>query len=879
VDIERIVVRMGADATQYLRVFDVVEARLVAFSSFLVEEMLRSSMRLAMEFERMGIAFEVMTGSAERGKQVLSDIVDLAIRTPFTTQELVKSGKQAMAFGFEMHDIIPVLSRLGDVSVATGSDMDRLILALGQVRTTGRLMGQELRQFTNAGVPILQYLSKAIGVSEAAVPQLVRMGQVSFNDVAEAFNLMTNQGGRFFGMMERTNLETVFGKWQNFTENIQRFSRRIGESIFAAFDVKGLLSDMNSNLNAIDLSKITDGMKTFRDAVVASWNVLKAMVDSVKEFADAHPDLTRLVVTVSSIAAGLVAISAGVKVGMVMFGVFAALAGPLVGVLGLMGTGLLLILKTLFAIGMAFAFGFGALAIPILTKVALAIGIATIAIIKWREILGGAWDLLKGFGSFASEVFMGVADTIGSLLLGAAEQLGRSLGRLFDTFVGLGDIFTNAGKGIFAAFVMGDTDLGFKLMIETVKFGFKVLMEWIKVEWGLMWTEVGINMITGLKVRWAEFVAFAGRTVGALLRPLGITGGNTDAQINARRDQDIARFQAEGQKDLADATIKANDEIRRLVETMRALPEVQQINQMQAHARAVQALGHRFGDFMAEVETQVMRYVQRGNTGRLAPDIEIGGAGGVVPAALLEGRYESMYMDAARKMSDFWTMELSRAEGHAIGFGKTLVTAARASGAFEALNRFKNEITGVAAAARDAAANLSKTIETSAETRAFWLNLSKDMAKGTTALDAFQRHMNMIHEAAYGPLNSAQRHAFGAGLGAAAAFGGNPVPGVTTPGSPEETFALFREFDQLRRSLPKPEDRRPPAALEGSREAAEIIGRSQQRQASVQEEIRATLIQANEIHRQAAAYQREVAEEMRKLKNEGVIVPLPVRPG
>lgn len=860
-DIERIVVRMTADASQYLRVFDVVEARLVSFGGFLVEEMLRSSMRLAMEFERMGIAFEVMTGSAEKGQEVLQSIVDLAVRTPFTSQELAKSAKQAMAFGFEMQDIIPILSRVGDVSVATGTDMDRLILALGQVRTTGRLMGQELRQFTNAGVPILQYLAKVIGVSESAVPQLVRMGRVSFSDVAGAFNMMTSAGGRFFGMMERTNLETVFGRWQNFTESIQVMSRKLGEEIFAAFDAKNLLTDWTAGLNQMDLGKIREGMEFIRDLLASAWNITKAIVDSVKQWAEANPNITRVALTVLAVAVGLKVASGFLTLFLVGVGTVVALFTPLVAVVGF-------IVKGLFAMGAAvltFLAPFAAVIAFFVLLPLLVVGLTR----GWGELWRGLKEILGGIASFAWEVFSGVAGTILDFFVGIVNQIGRSLGRLFDTFGALKDVFGAGFGGAFDAFSIGEMEIGFRLLLETVKFGFKLLWEWVKLEWNLMWTEVGINMLAGLKKTWQEFIAFMARTGGAILRPLGLKGA-TNEQINADRDRALLAIETQAQRELAEAATIGRQRIEELADSMRNLPEALKIQEEAFRIRMMRAVG---GDLAEDIRQLALA--------RQNPDVipqqfrlDTGGAfGGIIPAAALEMQAQAAtdrFLTALNSLDfdKFDRGEISRQE-----WERQLAVAREARAEF---TNFRDALNGTAGAARMAARAVSQTFEVAAEVRQYTLELEKDFNKGATALDRFARGMSLLEEAAVGPWRTQARL-----TAAMAAIG---VPGIEINpklkgliGPEVEAFGLAQEYEKLRRSLPKMEDRRPPAALEGSREAAEIIGRAQNRQLTVQEQMAADIRTANEIHRQQAEHTRQVADEIRNLRRGGGAVPLPVR--
>lgn len=200
--------------------------------------------RSAAEFERTSIALEVMTGSKAAGMRMLQNIVDLAVETPFRSRELTAGAKQLKGFGFNNDDVIPVLKVLGDVSAGTGTPLDRIILAFGQVRTASRLMGTELRQFVDAGVPMFEYLAKVMQVPESNIKKLVESGAVSYEHVKRAFNLMVSQGGPYFMLMDRLS-QTTAGRWEAFTENLEVFGRNIGLSFFRGFGTADLLNQFN----------------------------------------------------------------------------------------------------------------------------------------------------------------------------------------------------------------------------------------------------------------------------------------------------------------------------------------------------------------------------------------------------------------------------------------------------------------------------------------------------------------------------------------------------------------------------------------------------------------------------------------------------------
>ena len=117
--------------------------------------------------------------------------VDLALKSPFRVKELIKYTKQLAAYRIETDKLHDTTKRLADMSAGLGVDMQRLILAYGQVRAAEYLRGTELRQFTEAGVPMLDELAKYFSelenaeVTTAEVFERISKRMVSFNDVED----------------------------------------------------------------------------------------------------------------------------------------------------------------------------------------------------------------------------------------------------------------------------------------------------------------------------------------------------------------------------------------------------------------------------------------------------------------------------------------------------------------------------------------------------------------------------------------------------------------------------------------------------------------------------------------------------------------------
>lgn len=162
----------------------------------------KNALMMGDKFEQASLSFWVMLGSADKAKEMLLDLNAFAAKTPFEVQWIRDSAKQLMAFWISSENIIPTLKILGDTAAATGTPLEQIAYAYGQVRTAWQLYGSELRQFTQAGVPLLAELAKMYWTTEASAKKMVEDWKVWFNDVQEAFRRMTAEWWKFNNMME-----------------------------------------------------------------------------------------------------------------------------------------------------------------------------------------------------------------------------------------------------------------------------------------------------------------------------------------------------------------------------------------------------------------------------------------------------------------------------------------------------------------------------------------------------------------------------------------------------------------------------------------------------------------------------------------------------
>ncbi len=144
------------------------------------------AVRSAADYEQIRIAFETMLGSADKARVLLKQMSDFAAQTPFQLPQVVEGGKRLLAYGVEMKNIIPTFQTLGDIASGVGVEkMPQLTLAFGQVKAASHLTGMELRQFSEAGVPLLDALVKKANETGGAVVAMGGGAKKAKVDVAD----------------------------------------------------------------------------------------------------------------------------------------------------------------------------------------------------------------------------------------------------------------------------------------------------------------------------------------------------------------------------------------------------------------------------------------------------------------------------------------------------------------------------------------------------------------------------------------------------------------------------------------------------------------------------------------------------------------------
>lgn len=194
-----------------------------------MKEFVTSSVEGAAKMEQMAVAFNTMTGSAAKAKALIVDISSLSTKSILPIDDISEYSKRLLAFGISSKDVVKDIAMLGDVAAGVGIDkMPNLLLAFGQIATKGKLVGQELRQLTEAGFNPLQIISEKTGESFKSLQDKMSKGQISFEMVRQAFADATSEGGRFNNMM-KDQLGTVAGMWTKIGNVMTLIKIKLGE--------------------------------------------------------------------------------------------------------------------------------------------------------------------------------------------------------------------------------------------------------------------------------------------------------------------------------------------------------------------------------------------------------------------------------------------------------------------------------------------------------------------------------------------------------------------------------------------------------------------------------------------------------------------------
>lgn len=206
------------------------------YSIYAAQNFLRAVVDIGGELENQKFAMASILQDEGKATTIFNQIKKLAVASPFGVMDLNQYAKQLSAYSIPYNELYDTMKRLADISAGVGVDMGRIILAFGQIKAAKFLKGTELRQLTEANIPMVDKLAERFSklegriVSAGEVLDMISKKKVTFEDVKDVLWELTDDGGMFHNMQEVLS-ESVKSKWKNLADAIDIMLGDIAESM------------------------------------------------------------------------------------------------------------------------------------------------------------------------------------------------------------------------------------------------------------------------------------------------------------------------------------------------------------------------------------------------------------------------------------------------------------------------------------------------------------------------------------------------------------------------------------------------------------------------------------------------------------------------
>ena len=211
------------------------------------------ALRSTAQLESMQISFESLLGSADKAKNMMADLKQFAIATPFELMDIAGASKQLLVAGTQTKDLTKTLGFLGDIASGAKVPLQDLAAIYAKSQNKGKAMAEELNQMSERGIPIMEALAKGTGRSKLDIYKAAEKGAVTFALVEKAMISMTKEGGIFYKQQERQS-KTLSGIYSNMQDAITFSLGSIGDNLVETFALKDTMNSFISSLNSLTAS-------------------------------------------------------------------------------------------------------------------------------------------------------------------------------------------------------------------------------------------------------------------------------------------------------------------------------------------------------------------------------------------------------------------------------------------------------------------------------------------------------------------------------------------------------------------------------------------------------------------------------------------------
>lgn len=248
------------------------------------------------EFQQLEVAFTTLLQSKEKADALMSQMVELAAKTPFDLQGVASGARQLLAYGFAAEDITDTLTRLGNVAAGLGLNLQDLTWLYGTTAVQGRLYTRDVMQFQSRGIDLAGELATQLGKTRAEISQMVTEGKIGFPEVQKAIESMTNEGGKFHNLRQEQS-KTITGLISNLGDALDMMFNDLGKSQegIIAGALKGTISLVENYQKVLDiLIPLVSAYGAYKAALILTAAAQKIVVTAanIKAFFDLAKGIT-----------------------------------------------------------------------------------------------------------------------------------------------------------------------------------------------------------------------------------------------------------------------------------------------------------------------------------------------------------------------------------------------------------------------------------------------------------------------------------------------------------------------------------------------------------------------------------------------------------
>lgn len=192
------------------------------------------ALTFARNMETAAVSMEYFVDGADKAAKSLAflrEMNEFAARTPFSTEQALEMSKYIQAVGISMNTSKAFLEVVTDAAAATGAteeNLQRVIFALGQMQTKGRVANEEIRQLANANIPIYQILQEELNLTG---DQISNIGKYWIDADKAIVAILRGLEKRYDGAADRIS-DTMSGMIDTIADNSKIIAQAAGQGAY-----------------------------------------------------------------------------------------------------------------------------------------------------------------------------------------------------------------------------------------------------------------------------------------------------------------------------------------------------------------------------------------------------------------------------------------------------------------------------------------------------------------------------------------------------------------------------------------------------------------------------------------------------------------------